>query len=66
MIFKLKESLVGKKKAEQEATTLIDPKTGTEVNSVNDIKRISIDYFKDLLTKRSPNKGFEEVMRSKN
>ena len=64
-IFKLKEQITGKKKTTQEATTLIDPETKSEVNSVEDIKRVSLEYCKDLLTNRAPSEGFEDVLEYK-
>ena len=35
------------------------------MNTVNDIKRVSINYCKNLLTNRQPNEGFEEDLRRK-
>ena len=64
-IFKLKEKIVGSKKNSQEATTLKDPKTNCDVNTVDDIKRVSLDYCKNLLTNRDPKKEFENVLESK-
>ena len=43
LIFNLKEKVVGKKKAGQEATVLINPKTKKEVNTPAGIKKVSID-----------------------
>ena len=62
-IFKLKETKVGKKNIENEATILIDPKTNAEVNTVDEIKRISLQYCKDLLTKRKPRPGYEDIIK---
>ena len=64
-VFKLRESVVGSKKKLPESTVLIDPVTNTEVNSVEGIKRISLNYCKQLLTNRSPNSGYEDVLAEK-
>ena len=65
-IFQLKDSVVGSKKVEQEATVIMDPITKCEVDSVEDIKRVSLNYCKELLTNRSPNFGFEDTVELKN
>ena len=44
---------------------MIDPKTRNEVNNVEDIKRISLEYCKEILTKRKPNEGYEEIIQHK-
>ena len=64
-VFKLKEAIVGNKKVTQEPTTLIDPVTKLEVDSVEGIKRISLEYCKNLLTNREPREGFEDIVRNK-
>ena len=51
-IFVTKERIVGPKSAAQEATVLTDPKSGAEVSTPSDIKCVSLDYCKALLTKR--------------
>ena len=53
-IFKLKESVVGPKKTQQEPTYVKDPKTKKEVFDVKMIKQKSLDYCVDLLTNRAP------------
>ena len=50
-VFNLKESIVGKKKAIQEATSITDPDTNMEVESIADIKRVSLEYCKTLFNK---------------
>ena len=64
-VFNLKETLVGKKKKTQEATSIIDPETRKEVNSVAEIKRVSLQYCKNLLKNRAPRPGFEEILHDK-
>ena len=60
VIFNLKDKIVGKKKAAQEATTMKDPKTNEELTKKKDIKEAALSYCVDLLTNRSPKPGFEE------
>ena len=64
-IFKLKEKVVGAKKIQQEATILIDPETKNEINTVAEIKSVSLKYCKDLLTNRAPRDDFKEVLENK-
>ena len=59
-IFKVKGKIVGPKASAQEATILTDPKTGAEVSTPDDIKRVSLQYCKDLLTNREPKEEFIE------
>ena len=59
------ELVVGRKKSCQEATVLVDPKTSVEVNSVTEIKRVSLEYCKNLLTNRSPKPGYENIIKEK-
>ena len=59
-VFKLKADVVGAKVHEQEPTCLIDFATNIEVSSCSEIKRVSLEYCKNLLTNRKPSKGFEE------
>ena len=65
LIFNLKDKVVGKKKAGQEATVLIDPKTNKEVNTPAGIKKVSIDYCHELLTNREPKPLYEEDIELK-
>ena len=64
-IFGLKNKVVGPKKTEQEATTLIDPVTKKEVNTPEEIKRVSIQYCQTLLTNREPKPDFIEDLKMK-
>ena len=64
-VFKLKEAVVGSKKPSQEATTLRDPISNLVVDSVSEIKRVSLAYCKELLTNRLPNQGFENTLKMK-
>ena len=65
MVFNLKSKVVGNKKVKQEATTLIDPKTKKEVNTPEEIKRVSLDYCEELLTNRKPKDDFKEDLEFK-
>ena len=65
LIFNLKEKIVGKKKAGQEATVITDPKTKEEVNTPAGIKKVVIDYCQDLLTNRDPKAEFVEDIEMK-
>ena len=56
-VFKLKENIVGSKKANQVATIVFDPKANVEVTTPEDI---SLEYCVNLLTNRKPKKDFEE------
>ena len=64
-IFHLRDSITGNKKVNQETTTVIDPKTKREVNSVDGIQKVSLEYCKDLLTKRAPKADFQNIIDSK-
>ena len=64
-IFKLKEAVVGSKKVSQEATTLLDPDSNEEVNSVSEIKRVSLTYCRNLLTNRNPSENFVDILKEK-
>ena len=66
MIFNLKGLVVGPKKAGQEATTLVDPKTKLEVATPEAIKKVSIDYCSELLTNRAPKEDFIDDLEFKN
>ena len=61
-IFNVKEKIVGPKASAQEATILTDPKTGAEVSTPDDIKRVSLQYCRDLLTNREPKEEYIEDM----
>ena len=52
-IFKMKEVINGPKKAGQEPTAIKDPVTGDLVVSNEEIKRVTLEYCKDNLTKKS-------------
>ena len=58
-IFKLKADILGPKKIAQEASSLIDFKTGCLLTNPNEIMRVSLQYCQELLANRNPKEGFE-------
>ena len=58
-IFKLKDDILGTKKSEQEAASLIHFKTGVELTNAKDIKAASLQYCVELLSNREPREGFK-------
>ena len=65
VVFKLKENVLGSKKAQQEPAVVKDPDTEKLVTDVEEIKRISLEYCVDLLTNRKPKPGYEEIIEKK-
>ena len=65
VIFNLKDKVIGKKKAGQEATTMKHPTTKKLLTNKKEIREESLNYCVDLLTNRKPAKGFEEDVRVK-
>ena len=64
--FHLRDMTTGNKQSSQEATTIVDPKSKEEVNSVDGIKKVCLQYCKDLLTKRAPKPEFQCIIDLKN
>ena len=64
-IFETKQKIVGRKKSGQEATVIINPENGKEVNRPKEIKRVCLEYCSKLLTNRSPKEDFEDDMKMK-
>ena len=60
LLFDLKNKIVGKKKMEQEATVLKDPKNNQEVTDPEEIKKVSLNYCTWLLKNREPKDKFKE------
>ena len=58
--FKLKEMVIGRKEKPPEKVVLIDPVSGNEANTPGEIKRISIEYCYNLLTKKDINEKYRE------
>ena len=59
-IFQIKDKVVGKKTSAPEAVVLTDPVTKLEVNTPDEIKRVSLEYCSKLLTNREPKKEYSE------
>ena len=57
-IFKLKDNIIGTKKAEQEATSLIHFQSGIELTNPKDIKDASLQYCVQLLSNREPREDY--------
>ena len=58
-IFNLKEKVLGGKKQNQEATSIIDPKTKKRLFDHEEIKKASLQYVCDLLTNEKPKEDFK-------
>ena len=65
-VFNSKDDIIGPKKRAQEAVVLIDKVTNEEMNKPSDIRRVSLEYCKDLLKNREPKNGFEVDIYLKN
>ena len=60
VIFNLRDRVIGKKKAAQEATIMKDPVTNEPLTKRKEIREASLNYCVQLLTNRDPKPGFEE------
>ena len=65
-VFSLRERIIGSKKGNQGAVVIVDPETGSEVNSVSEIKEVTLNYCCNLLTNRPPKVEYEEEFNLKN
>ena len=63
--FQLKEKIVGPKSLSTEAVTLIDPVSGSEVNTALAIRQVSLDYCYNLLSSREPDDKFVDDLAMK-
>ena len=64
-VFKMKDVISGPKKAGQEAAAIKDSRSGNLVVSHKDIKKATIEYCADVLTKNVPEEGFEKQLEYK-
>ena len=64
-VFGLCDMVLGKKKVSQDQVVLIDPDTNTEVNTPTDIKRVSLNYIVNLLTKKPPTDAKAELFKAR-
>ena len=53
-VFKIARSIQGPKKGAMEANAIIDPETGNLAVSAMEIKRVSLDHCKRVLTNNAP------------
>ena len=54
-----------RKKRSKEQTVVKDPATGKEVNKPSEIKRVSLEYVVNLLSKKTPDEKYAEKINSK-
>ena len=65
-VFYLKEKLLGSKKKDSEAPTVVlNPKNNELVFQLKEIIRVSAEYLKDLLTNRDPKEEYREDVELK-
>ena len=64
-VFKLKESIIGKKKSSNEANVVLDPVTKIPVMKRLDITRVCVDYCQKLLKNREPKEEFRKDLETK-
>ena len=53
-VFKIAQSIQGQKNAGMEAHAIVDPYTGQMAVSAKEIKRVSLNYCKEVLTNHDP------------
>ena len=64
-IFYLKTDIFGSKSVASDPTTIIDTETKTEISTASEIRKVSLQYCKTLLTNRNPKHQYEEDIRLK-
>ena len=57
--------VLGRKDKQPEKVVLIDPVSGNEANTPSEIKRISLEYCHNLLTKKDINENYREEIEEK-
>ena len=62
-VFKLRSQILGEKKVRQEAAAIEDPATNTLVFENDEIKSVSLNYLKDLLTNREPKAEYKSDLK---
>ena len=65
-LFSLRDHMTGRKKGSQEVITMLDPSSNVEIHDPAHLKEISLQYCRDLLSNRSPRRGFEDDILMKN
>ena len=63
-IFKLKEQLLGSKKAGPEAVSMEDPRTGLMIVEKKKLKEASVNYVSNLLTNRLPKEEYQQEFQA--
>ena len=62
-VFKLRERIIGTKKQGQEACAVKDPKTKELIVATEEIKRVSLEYCKEVLSNNKPEAEYKkEIM----
>ena len=65
-VFKLKEDILGPSKFSNDPVAIVDPETGIEVMTPQEIKKVSLKYCVRLLTNREPSdQYYDYVQRTK-
>ena len=64
-VFRLKEKIVGKKKASDGPSVVLDPKTNNPIFKPSSILKASVDYCKQLLTNDEPKDDFDKDLKLK-
>ena len=64
-VWEIKKTIIGGKKAAQEATAILNPTTGKLAVSKKEIKEVSLKYCIETLANNKPEEGFEEEINRK-
>ena len=64
-VFSLKDKVIGKKKAAQEQVVIVDPESGNEVYSPEDIKRVSLNFVVNLLKTKEPKDEYADMVATR-
>ena len=64
-IWEIKKRIVGGKKANIEATAIVNPKDGKLAVTKKQIKAVTLNYCKETLTNNEPSEGYKHIMKAK-
>ena len=64
-MFKLKDNILGNKKQSMQPVVIIHPETGDEIGNPEEIKTVTLNYCKKLLTNRKPKEQYREIVENK-
>ena len=64
-VFRVKERVLGSRKSSADPSAIKDPSTGKLFFHPSGIKKVSVQYCKELLTNRAPKEEFEEDLKWK-